>query len=457
MAVKFLEVFTTSDVTLNGQSLGKVILSRARAQKLAGRITFLTGTQVKKQISQARKNQLNELRSKLARFGAKESVQVAIEKAFASQIRGGRLIKAAKGIGAVPDVVFSDGTTGDVKAKALIGKGDTKQSALDTITSKSFSSIELTGGGGISLTERQKLFTGIESQDERGVVPKVEAIKEGVVDRLIDAKQSLKGEALNKKIIDILRDSGGLLNNIFAKARLLSVSLILKYGTETEALNFVFTLGKLDLLDPKIMAYKVTIDPKNNGVKFFADVRGSVMKQLVSLHRQAVLTATTSTVGGKKYSENEAILALLDPVTQEKNKISVTSDKTYNSGSPVGRAANILVTQKRASESGQDEQNKFVSGVQLTALVQRRLAQIMPKGPIKGPPLSPNVLTERTGRFRGSVTVFPNYRQNLIRFTYDPIYQSFVGTARNPDRFVGGAIRETVQTLFGRQFNIVRQ
>ena len=127
MAVKFLEVFTTSDVTLNGQSLGKVILSRARAQKLAGRITFLTGTQVKKQISQARKNQLNELRSKLARFGAKESVQVAIEKAFASQIRGGRLIKAAKGIGAVPDVVFSDGTTGDVKAKALIGKGDTKQ------------------------------------------------------------------------------------------------------------------------------------------------------------------------------------------------------------------------------------------------------------------------------------------------------------------------------------------
>ena len=81
----------------------------------------------------------------------------------------------------------------------------------------------------------------------------------------------------------------------------------------------------------------------------------------------------------------------------------------------------------------------------------------MPKGPRRGSPLSSNILTERTGRFRTSVTVFPNYRQNLIRYTYDPIYKTFINTPRNPDEFVGKAIRESVQQLFGRQFNLVRQ
>ena len=46
----------------------------------------------------------------------------------------------------------------------------------------------------------------------------------------------------------------------------------------------------------------------------------------------------------------------------------------------------------------------------------------MPKGPRRGPPLSPNILTERTGEFRRSVRVIPNYRKSLIRFFYNPLY-----------------------------------
>ena len=461
MAVTFLDVFTTSNITLDGKPLGKLILSRARAQKLGGKISSLTSPQAKKIISEARKNQLNLLRSKLTRFGAKNSVQVAVEKAFASQIRGGKLIKSASGMGAVPDIVFPDGTTGDVKAKAAIGKGATKDAALDTLLDKTFSGIELTGGSGISLTDRQKLFTGIESQSEEGVVPKKEAIIEGTVDRLISAQKKFgkaRDKEKQKEIVKILRDSGGLLNNIFAKARLLSVSVILNVGKETEALNFVFTLSKEDVLNTNVMSYKITeIDEKNNGIKLKADVKGSVMKNLVKLHRQAVVTATTDAIGARDYAENEAVLAILDPTGQEKQNIGVGSKETHNSGSPVGRLSNVLVTQKKSSGSNQSPTQKFISGVQLTALIQRRLAQIMPKGPRRGSPLSPNILTERTGRFRTSVTVFPNYRQNLIRYTYDPIYKTFINTPRNPDEFVGKAIRESVQQLFGRQFNLVRQ
>lgn len=107
-------------------------------------------------------------------------------------------------------------------------------------------------------------------------------------------------------------------------------------------------------------------------------------------------------------------------------------------------------------KSKKDSVQKFISGAQLSALVQKRLGSIMPKGPRRGPPLSPNILTERTGRFRTSVAVLPNYRANVIRFFYDPIYKSLIESQRNPDILVTNTIREVVQGLYARKFSIVR-
>ena len=103
-----------------------------------------------------------------------------------------------------------------------------------------------------------------------------------------------------------------------------------------------------------------------------------------------------------------------------------------------------------------DTTQKFISAAQMTVMVQRRLGALMPKGPRRGPPLSDNILTERTGRFRTSVAVIPNYRANVIRFFYDPIYKSLIDSARNPDLLVGNTIREVTQRLFARQFSVVR-
>ena len=99
---------------------------------------------------------------------------------------------------------------------------------------------------------------------------------------------------------------------------------------------------------------------------------------------------------------------------------------------------------------------KFISGAQITALVKRRLGQQMPKGPRRGPPLSANILTERTGRFRSSIQVIPDYRRSIMNFFYDPIYKTFIGTQRDPDKFVGRTIREVVQGLYSRAFAIAR-
>ena len=102
------------------------------------------------------------------------------------------------------------------------------------------------------------------------------------------------------------------------------------------------------------------------------------------------------------------------------------------------------------------KQQKFISGAQFTALVQKRMRQLMPRGPRRGPPLSPNVLTERTGEFRRSTIVAPNYRTNMIRYFYDPLYGVHRDTDRNPDELIEGSIRDVVTSLFNRQFHIVR-
>ena len=105
----------------------------------------------------------------------------------------------------------------------------------------------------------------------------------------------------------------------------------------------------------------------------------------------------------------------------------------------------VIPTKKR-------ERQRFISGVQLTQLVQRRLGRTMRKF---GEPQTPE-LTERSGRFRTSVEVIANYRKNIISYRYNPIYDNLDKYGYKPSEQVGKATREVVQALFARAFNIVK-
>ena len=95
---------------------------------------------------------------------------------------------------------------------------------------------------------------------------------------------------------------------------------------------------------------------------------------------------------------------------------------------------------------------RFISGVQLTELVQRRLGKTMRKF---GDPQAPD-LVERSGRFRESVNIVANYRKNVIMYTYNPVYDNLNRYGYRPSEQVGKATREVVQGLFARAFNIVK-
>ena len=117
-----------------------------------------------------------------------------------------------------------------------------------------------------------------------------------------------------------------------------------------------------------------------------------------------------------------------------------------NLGLKEGRGALVGKTSTEARPQ------RFVSGVQLSQLVQKRLGQTMRKF---GEPQAPD-LTERTGRFRSSVNIIANYRKGVIMYYYNPIYDNLNKYGYRPSEQVGKATREVVQSLYARAFNIVK-
>lgn len=102
--------------------------------------------------------------------------------------------------------------------------------------------------------------------------------------------------------------------------------------------------------------------------------------------------------------------------------------------------------------SSRSKTQRFISGAQLTQLVQRRLGKTMRRF---GDPNPPD-LKERTGQFRRSVNIVANYRKNLIMFYYNPVYDALEKYDYEPAEQVERATREVVQSLYSRRFNIVK-
>jgi len=100
----------------------------------------------------------------------------------------------------------------------------------------------------------------------------------------------------------------------------------------------------------------------------------------------------------------------------------------------------------------QPSKQKFISAIQLTALTQQRLGATMRKVGAASPPN----FTERSGRFRSSVYVSPDYRRNLIYYSYNPLYESNKQYGYNPDEQIKGAVRYVAQQAFARQFNLIK-
>lgn len=147
--------------------------------------------------------------------------------------------------------------------------------------------------------------------------------------------------------------------------------------------------------------------------------------------------------------------AVMSDVRVFLGSLNVSYILKYLPGGAVNRTNIIL--KSIADDSVQYQ--SFISALQWTALVQARLGDTMQR---TGEPEPPD-LKERTGRFRSSVNVVPNYRANLIRYTYLPLYSSLKKYGYEPDLQIRSAIEAVEQqqfpskrASFASRFNIVR-
>lgn len=126
--------------------------------------------------------------------------------------------------------------------------------------------------------------------------------------------------------------------------------------------------------------------------------------------------------------------------------------------SEIPKATMGAITSSTRSEPSSRRKGKSIqatiSSAQLTASIQRSLYARMPKGPLRGEPLSDEILTNRSGRFVKSVVT--QVRDNLIRYFYNPIYKVHESTGRDPSETIEESIRTITQRQVGRQFNIVK-
>lgn len=377
-------------------------------------------------------------------------VEAAIIKELLGKAKGGKISASAGGFN--PDwVEIVEDEDGDSK----INFRELKLSSVTVNGSKleRKSSIALAGGKGITLKRgTQELITGFNVDKEGSV----SAVKQNIkTTRFFN--ELLKAQGNPDKLVKILSGRGkaavAVKNTLVLKANTIDIPVVFNDKLQNRSIKFDWN----DIKDAiKSKKGKITIIQENDTtLKFnFYFFASTITKALNSIDKVVVRELSGSLGDSIIKALSEMVLNSGTKQIAEIKKFLKDKNFEYALAYIPGSAivSRGLIKSKKKKLTTQ----KFISGAQVTALVQKRMGQIMPKGPLKGPPLSDRVLTERTGRFRSSVTVIPNYKNNIMKYFYDPIYLSLVDTQRNPDDLIEQSIREVTKSLYSRQFGLQR-
>jgi len=158
----------------------------------------------------------------------------------------------------------------------------------------------------------------------------------------------------------------------------------------------------------------------------------------------------------KKYGFVNAfaeLLLIIKEFDESAGRPFILDINTKSQGGPgVITAGTRAKTRKRQLQPREDLQAQ-VSIAQIEALARRLFREKMPTGVPGGPPPArPDVLTYRTGRLVDSFRILQyNQRNNIIKYTFDPIYNVYDGSQRDVDKLiVQSGLRPAIRQLVGR-------
>lgn len=441
-----LSVQSGNNIVLNGKVIGKNVpladaLYKSQkvnsdAAKLRARGDAKAGAALRKQAGTG--------------LGA---YQTKLEFSLARTL-GGQILNfsSQKSIGVQPDFInLNTGEIGDVKLNSFLGEGSTFDEAFTSaFKGEGVGDIKLAGGKGFTLKEGDQLFQGVQKSGKIQTA----GIGKGLVKNLSNLIAEGKGNN-TEAIISVIKKDKTLIQNLYTKANIIQFPLVLDINGKKSATILTMRLDKNELLNPQVMNYNVR-KAKTNGVEIEPKIRAAVMNKLVRQNEQAVRDAFFEEFTSKEYVDGVATLALSAIRNKDVSTGRFISKMEYEGASPPLKMATAVLRAKRPKDQ-RNEQQRFISKIQLTELVRKRFVSKMPKGPRRGPPLSTDVLTYRTGRFANSFQIaYLNYKTNTIKYFYDPVYRVHEATSRDPQELIGNSIREVTTAAFARAFRVVR-
>ena len=372
-----------------------------------------------------------------------------IELAIVKELGGGQ-ISAGKG-GFYPDFFINIDGSEEFREQKLVATKETDTGVVRK------SRVGLAGGSGITLkTGKQKLLTGFNLSSGE---PEAET-KEVRTTRLV---RNLRTNANNPR--ELLRILDGrspaaraIKNSLITKASAIDIPVQFRGVLQNRTIKFTWPQIKKCVAAGKMkILIKLADDETVETIQLNLYFTGStITKALNDMNRVVIkqLDGELGTTVLKALSEMATLPSGITAGEVQKwlKSMGFNHALAYIAGSAIISRGIAKIKKPKLQKKQATKTQGFISGVQWTALVQNQLQKTMRKG---GPPIKPN-LTERSGRFRGSVRVVPNYRNNLISFYYLPLYSHLEKYGYDPEQQITRSIREVAQKVYARQFNIQR-
>lgn len=382
------------------------------------------------------------LRSELNSITKKMSDIVDTEVAAAV---GGTVIPGRAGRGVVPDNLMYTVEQGFSVSETKAIK--TTQDAAGKVTKAQ--RIKTAGGSGVNLSNTKELFTGVDSETGELISTDVSAGMPDLVEQLLAAKNNQT--QLKNILSSRSKTATALRRNFVMKSGDIRIPISLAGGGKSVSkISFKWTQIKKNKA-AKIVVKEQTNEKGVTSVLFNIEFSEAYVREAINKANKKVQmplkNQTESFVKAMAKANIVFSQKAIDALNKADSKITFEVDK----GS--ARIASGTITRKVAqSRKSQSPQQAFLSGVALSALVRARLQQTMATAGEAFPPM----LKNRTGRYIESIQVFPNYRKNMIMYTLNPVYRSLEKYGYIPDGQAIVAIRQVVQALYARQFNILR-
>lgn len=368
---------------------------------------------------------------------------------------GAKTIPARSGRGAIFDNIEVDDdnvTTGGFSETKSI-KVDTDEAGFVTGTSK----ISVATGKGINLSTTKQVITGVKKgvqivdPTDRDTFLESKKVKfsNSFLSELLDAKGN------QEKLKSILSRTSGP-GSAAAKAlrtnfSLKSSTIIVPVVTGSKAETRVIGWNWKQIVNNPRATIKVS-GSLEQGVYINIVFSEALVRDALNKVNSRINTFNTKT-GEKLAKEIADSFLYLSPKAIDALNASLFSSYgiKYESGSVMVYKGRIKATTNKQKKKRSPQQ--FISAAQWTALVRARLGNTMERLGAADPP----DLKERTGRFRGSVVVSPDYRRSTLNYTYLPLYTSLKRYGYRPDLQIESAITVVAQQYFSKAFGLIEK